>query len=85
VYESKLFDSCSQEVQMWAINNAIRATESDYNIGTPLLISLPGDFHAKTYGRWGSEAVSRTARRLQTPFYYSINHSFILFVDKRIC
>ena len=40
VYESKLFDSCSQEVQMWAINNAIRATESDYNIGQALLATL---------------------------------------------
>ena len=57
VYESKLFDSCSQEVQMWAINNAIRATESDYNIGQALLATLPGDFHAKTLGRWGADAV----------------------------
>ena len=47
-------------VQMWALHNAIRPNESDYNISQALLISLPGDFHAKTKGRWGSVAVRQT-------------------------
>jgi hypothetical protein len=45
---------------MWALHNAIRPNESDYNISQALLISLPGDFHAKTKGRWGSVAVRQT-------------------------
>lgn len=77
VYESKLFDSCSNEVKMWAINNAIRATESDYNIGQALLICLPGDFHAKSWGRWGADAVSHSS----LTFTNRLRFIYVIYLD----
>ena len=58
IYEGKLFSSCHKTVQMWALHNAIRPSEANYSIPYQLLQNLPGDFHARTRGRWGPAKVS---------------------------
>ena len=61
IYEEKLFSSCDKAVEMWAINHGVRPEASDYNIPQSVLINLPGDFIAKSRGRWGAVAVRNIA------------------------